>query len=497
MVSILASLIFLLQGIPVLQGGKVTGVLRDSQGIPLAGVRMAAVARGTSVEEAATGVAMAGLAETDAQGRFTLEDIPPGRYSIAAGRLDLQTYYPGTQSLADARVLTIAAGETIADINFALTASSIGRSPGSGSVSIAQQITATIPVKVNVENGGRLPISADDKFVNLRLEPPSRGSIIPIDGSAFIILGPITTTTDFRVVVDNLPDGYEVKSIQYGSRTIPHGIFQLTAANFVQRSPTQVIVGPATGPPPTPPTNQQDLQAYLQAVAAYDRARALVGAGLLAPSTIITVSTPAVVPAATPPSALSITIGESARTPTTGVRVSGHAGKDRRRVYISGRGGILFSDGSFEFRGVPPGRHVIAGLGAPDRSAAVVVVGDQDLSGIQLREVSMFPNGIREPKDPMPAGDASPGTIMRLARLAGTVVEETSRVPVSEGELELRSGDSVRIIPIDEKGRFETFPLLPGTYDIHLKIFGHSASARTIVVGDKDADLEITTRRLY
>src|SRR5687767_1301434 len=108
MTSLFLAFFILLQGIPTQQGGKVTGVLRDSLGRPLAGVRMGAVARGASLEQIATeGTSMAGLTETDEQGRFVLEDIPPGRYSIAAGRLDLQTFYPGTQSIVDARVLTV------------------------------------------------------------------------------------------------------------------------------------------------------------------------------------------------------------------------------------------------------------------------------------------------------------------------------------------------------------------------------------------------------
>jgi len=127
---ILAPLFFLLQGIPVQQGGKVTGVLRDSTGAPLEAVRIAAVSRGGTIEDAALGAAMAGIAQTDVQGRFTLEGIPPGRYSIAAGRLDLQTYYPGTQLLTDATILTVTAGETISGINFVLNNTSFGRAAG-------------------------------------------------------------------------------------------------------------------------------------------------------------------------------------------------------------------------------------------------------------------------------------------------------------------------------------------------------------------------------
>ena len=48
--GLLLSLLILLQGIPIQQGGKVSGVLRDGMGMPLFGVRVAAVARGDTVE---------------------------------------------------------------------------------------------------------------------------------------------------------------------------------------------------------------------------------------------------------------------------------------------------------------------------------------------------------------------------------------------------------------------------------------------------------------
>src|SRR5262245_42033291 len=165
--SLLLSVLLLLQGIPVQQGGTVTGTLRDGQGKPLAGVRIAAVSRGgDSIEAAVNGVAMAALAETDEQGRFTLENVPPGRYSIAAGRLDLQTYYPGTQLLADATILTVAAGTATSGINFALKDTSFGRSSGSGfsGFSVLQVVSATIPVRVMAENG-KTPVSAGGRPV--------------------------------------------------------------------------------------------------------------------------------------------------------------------------------------------------------------------------------------------------------------------------------------------------------------------------------------------
>ena len=449
-------LYLLLQGIPIQQGGKVTGTLRDNQGTPLPGVRMAAVTRGAAIEEAPTGVAMAGLAETDELGRFTLEDIPPGRYSIAAGRLDLQTYYPGTQSLATATILTVGAGETIAGINFVLNETSFGRTPGFPTV--APLITAVIPVSVNSENGGKMPISANGRLVTLRLESTTVRLNLPIEGGTFVVPGPVAT--DFRVDVENLPDGFEVKSIRYGSTSIPQGVFQLTAANFA----TVRTAARST---------------YL-------------------PNVVLTTSAnSSLVPAITPPASLFLTIGETDRPSTSGVRVSGEAGKDRRRVYISGRPGIVFSDGSFEFRGVPPGRHLITSVGGSGPLATILVVGSQDVSKIELHEINMLPDDFRDPRDPMPAGNLPPGTIAAPVRITGTVIEENSKSPITEGEISVRSGGNSLTIPIDSNGRFETFKLLPGTYELRLQIFGHSSVAPTVTIEDKDIHLEISTRRLF
>jgi Carboxypeptidase regulatory-like domain len=480
--------IFLLQGIPVQQGGKVTGVLRDNMGNPLEGVRIAALSRGGTVEEAAQGAAMAGLAQTDAQGRFALEDIPPGRYSIAAGRLDLQTYHPGTQSLADASVLTITAGQTISGINFVLNTTSFGRATGSsGTV----RITATIPVRVVMERGGKLPVFAEKGLISLRLESTSGVLTIPIDGASFVVQGPVAT--DFRIAVEDLPDSYEVKSITYGSRAIPQGIFPMTAANFptVAAAPVPIVVSPPPSPPPNAPATS-----FASAFnAAYEQARAA-----LANSYPFVISAGnSLKPAATPPSTLTITLGEVARSSTSrGVRVSGKNGARDKRVYMSGRPGIVFSDGTFEFRDVSPGRYVIASVGSLSRPfGTVVVVGDKNVEGIELKEAFLLPDDVRVPKDPMPAAGFAPGTLVPLARLTGTVIEEVSKVPITEGEVVIRSGDSFRNVPIDSSGRFEASGLLPGTYNIRLQIFGHTSVGPTVVVEDREINLEVTPRRLY
>ena len=125
---------------------------------------------------------MAGVAETDIEVKFVLENVPPFKYVVAAGRLDLQTYYPGTQTFADATVVTIVPEAAVSGINFVLKDTSFVRA--ANSFGMVGSIQTSIPVKVIVENGGKLPISSG-KFVSIRAESLSmRPVTIPIDVSS-------------------------------------------------------------------------------------------------------------------------------------------------------------------------------------------------------------------------------------------------------------------------------------------------------------------------
>src|SRR4030095_2515146 len=121
-------LLFLVQGIPVQQSGTVTGILRTGDGKPAAGVRVSAVPQTDALEQGPASPTLSSIAETDSNGRYKLENVPPGRYYIAAGRLDLPTYYPGTQSMAIGRSIQVGAGLVVSDIDFVLNANSAGRS---------------------------------------------------------------------------------------------------------------------------------------------------------------------------------------------------------------------------------------------------------------------------------------------------------------------------------------------------------------------------------
>src|SRR5262245_4146207 len=97
-------------------GGVVTGQIRLPDGSPATGIRVSAMSANDATKDAV--VFLESLAETDPSGSYRLSGISPGRYYIVAGALDAPTYYPGTDSASDARVLEIADGSTVGSVNF-------------------------------------------------------------------------------------------------------------------------------------------------------------------------------------------------------------------------------------------------------------------------------------------------------------------------------------------------------------------------------------------
>lgn len=108
-----------------IRNGTVTGQISASDGLDVAGVRVSAMVAGTdSVSTVATLVA---FDQTDGRGRYSLRDLPPGRYYILAGRLDAPAYYPGTPVAASASIVTVGPGATITGVDFTISGSAGGR----------------------------------------------------------------------------------------------------------------------------------------------------------------------------------------------------------------------------------------------------------------------------------------------------------------------------------------------------------------------------------
>jgi hypothetical protein len=222
----------LVQGVSIApnQGGRITGTLRDVSGLPVAGIRVAAQARPDALKKLTAGASFAGLAETDSAGRFRLENVPPGQYYIVAGRIDVLTYYPGTVQVSDAKLIALAAGATISGIDFTLSGASVGRAKTSPEW--------IVPIRVSLE-GGEVPVFSGEKGPMLRIiRQPRRPGNAPsptIDG-LFEVEVPVSApsvfiqwnmsvasaqrfpdaTVEYRVTVENLPEGYQVKSLTAG-----------------------------------------------------------------------------------------------------------------------------------------------------------------------------------------------------------------------------------------------------------------------------------------
>src|SRR5262245_8551995 len=85
--------------------GTISGQIRDVNGAPAAGIRVAATPAETDVAGLSAGALLISISKTDNEGRYRLEDIPPGRYLIVAGLLSSPSFYPGVTTLDQGSVV--------------------------------------------------------------------------------------------------------------------------------------------------------------------------------------------------------------------------------------------------------------------------------------------------------------------------------------------------------------------------------------------------------
>ena len=447
MIGLLLSVLFL-QGVPVQQPGTVTGVLRLADGKPAAGVRIAAVSQTAALEETAAGPTLSSITETDAQGRYRLDNVPPGRYFIAAGRLDLMTYYPGTPNMVAGQTVLVTAGSTVTSIDFVLNASSAGRAdPGAQ----AGTILLRLPLDVRVEGGGRLPLLTEGKTVTIQFAPltgTTPPTSLPINSTHVDILAPIA---DYRVTVENLPAGYNVKSIKADSTELPDRILTLTRTGLTSGTGTVWATS-----------------------AAYT----------LMMTTRATGTT-------TPIPTLSIVLDRAAAPRSTGVRVAGSLPPNTiRTLYLGNWASTVFSGGTFEFRNVLPGRYVIATRdNMPGSLATTIVVGTGDLNNVSVSNTAVLPRNAGMLLASASADSRSPG-IVPLASLRGRILDSETGMPVRAGSVWI-VGDTWTKLELGEEGRFEFPRLLPGNYELEVQGVGYPTLRRAIVVEEKDLDLDL------
>jgi hypothetical protein len=406
------------------------------------------MARPESAADAVGGTALASIAETDASGHFRLENVPPGRYYITAGRVDFPTFFPGTQLMTDGKAVEVKAGSTISGIEFVMNPVAV-RPLDSGLGNTAPTLGFTI--NINVTGGGKVPIYSAQGFASLQLTRTSDGavSLFPLASSLSVTLPSVAATPpEYRIALQSLPEGYSVSSMLYGTTPITNATVKINSsaaaitALTLTNGSTVTVRGISVGPPLT-----------------------------------ITLASP-------PPAAGNL-----------GVRVTGSAPtSEPRSVYLSGVPGIFYADGSFEFRNVKPGRYSVATPDNPQSSrplAASIVVGNQDLDGVELVATPLLPSGILKPSQLRQTDNRSPGFTIPQGVIQGLVLDEVTHQPITEGTAYLTGhyGGSRSLVP---DGRFEFTRLLPGSYDLEVQTFGHDTIRRTIVVDDEDVTLDLS-----
>jgi hypothetical protein len=461
MLGVFLQLILLLQGIPLPpnQGGTVTGVLTTAESRPAAGVRVAVMAQ-PEPGDVAGAAALVSLAESDDAGRFRLENVPPGRYYITAGRVEQPTFYPGTLEMGSGRIVTVASGETLSGVNF-----SIKDVSDRGVLTINAALR--IPLQIRSEPGVRIPIFSERGKARLRLTHVSDGA-----ATDFILDSPAVTlpiaTGDYQVSVENLPDNLTLNSLTFGTTNL--------LANKLKIEMNDL---------PEPEKGEQiTLTNTLTGIVVQRRIQGQTSYSQFGPEFGSITSRSELV--------LSVSAKPVAEIPAAGVQVRGTVYPGQEEAYISGKPGRLYADGTFEFRDVAAGRHIVFMLGGSSTSrqlSAIINVGKVDVENLQLKDTITLPLDVMTPAVDQP-GLQSEVSIPTMHTMKGHVVSETTHMPVA-GIVTVRGFNRSITYSLPADGEFEVPDLLPGSYGLKIETFDRATLDRTIVIGEKDADLSL------
>lgn len=171
--------IFLVQSqIPVqqVQPGAIAGRLLSTKGIPEPGIRIAAVPVAEAGNKSGAG-ALFGITLTDSEGRYRLENLPPGRYYIFAGLIDLPSYYPNATTIARATALDVDSGVILSGVDFSMARptglSVAGRLSVPSTMEVDQRWTVTLSLQTRGAVGPSLQanVSRDGSFEFQRVAP--------------------------------------------------------------------------------------------------------------------------------------------------------------------------------------------------------------------------------------------------------------------------------------------------------------------------------------
>ena len=164
-------------------------------------------------------------------------------------------------------------------------------------------------------------------------------------------------------------------------------------------------------------------------------------------------------------------------------------------IYISNTPGFIYSDGTFEFRNVPPGMHNIVMNTRDVVTAATIRVGGQDIDGVELQRPTILPADIFSDPQKPPDGAIPDSKTFPLMSIAGRVVDEISQEAISEGTVTIAGYGIARRAYAIIDGHFDIPSLLPGSYRITLNVAGYANATQPVTVGTEDLKLDLIGRR--
>jgi Carboxypeptidase regulatory-like domain len=136
MIGVASVFLVLLQAAAPPRPGVVTGQLQTPQGAPAAAIRVSALPAPppnilpSDGQNYYASTAPAGTTLSDAQGRYRLTNLAPGRYFIVASVFGYPTFYPSGTNADRATVVTIGADKPSEGVNFSVQMPAGGRVSG-------------------------------------------------------------------------------------------------------------------------------------------------------------------------------------------------------------------------------------------------------------------------------------------------------------------------------------------------------------------------------
>ena len=192
-----------------------------------------------------------------------------------------------------------------------------------------------------------------------------------------------------------------------------------------------------------------------------------------------------------------VNLAKNPTAQTGGTRVSGSSAGSGDEIYISGKAGTLYADGTFEFFGVSPGTHRIIKTLGNTVTAGAVLVGNGNVEGVALRSTPILPVDVFEEPSTRPANEAIPESkALNTLSIVGRVLDETTKEEITEGTVTIGGyGGTRRTFAIVAGNGFFVRDLLPGTYRITINVAGYRASTQTVTVDSEDLKLDLIAQK--